>query len=86
MGIFDLLSAPDKKIYRRDFEKILRHIPELSRVERLYIEGTFGDELNDGLSKFELQKKCQQLMYRPGDPIDAEEVEKIREKLSKYFD
>jgi len=87
MGIFDLL-IPDssKKIYRKEFKSALYTIPELSSREREYVMKAFDSDLGDGLSKFELQRCCQDLMYKPGDVLESGEVQKIRDKLLKYFE
>lgn len=86
MGIFDLLGVSDKKIYRSDFNKALRQISELSPRERAYVKQAFKEELKDGLSKFEIKKRCGQLMHKTGDPLEPFEVEKIKEKLLKCFE
>lgn len=86
MGIFDLLGGSDKKIYSRDFYKALWQISELSPKERAYISEAFKEHLKDGLSKFEIQKICSELMHKPGDLLEPSEVEKVREKLLKYFE
>jgi len=78
MGI---LFDTNKKIYRRDFEKLLRSIPELSDIERSYIEGVFQDSLKDGLTKYELKKEISRLKNNPNDDIDSYEIKKIKNKL-----
>ena len=85
MGIFDLLGASNKKVYHRDFKKGLKKISTLSPKERAYVEKAFGSELKDGLSKFELERRCRQLRYKTGDPIQPHEVEKIKQKFLKDF-
>ncbi len=86
MGIFDLL-IPDssKKIYRKEFKSALYTIPELSSKEKEYVMQAFDSDLGDGLSKFELQRRCRDLMYKPGDVLESGEIQKIRDKLLKYF-
>jgi len=85
MSIFDAFFGSSKKIYRDDFEKALRQIPELSDKERAYVEDVFQNALKDGLSKFELEKEIRRLKHKPDDPLDTFEVEKIRNKLAEYF-
>ena len=80
MGI---LFDTNKKIYRRDFEKFLRDIPELSDTERSYIEGVFQDSLKDGLTEYELKKEIERLRNNPNDEIDSFEIGKIKEKLTE---
>jgi len=80
MGI---LFDTNKKIYRRDFEKFLRDIPELSDTERSYIEGVFQDSLKDGLTEYELKKEIERLRNNPNDEIDSFEIGKIKKKLNE---
>ena len=77
MGIFD----SSKKIYYKDFEKLLSDIPELSDTELSYIEGVFQDSLKDGLTKYELEEEIRKLRNNPNDDIDVYEIEKIKKKL-----
>ena len=84
MSIFDVFN-PSKKIYRSDFEKALRQIPELSDKERAYVNGVFQSALRDGLSKDELRKEISRLRHNPSDPLSPFEVEKIKKKLMTYF-
>jgi len=85
MSIFDVFTGATKKIWRSDFEKTLRKIPELSDKERAYVEGVFQRALKDGLSKYELKKEISRLKHNSSDPLDAFEVEKIKKKLMNYF-
>jgi hypothetical protein len=85
MSIFDAFTNTTKKIYRADFEKALRQIPELSDKERAYVEGVFQSALRDGLSKYELKQEISSLRHNSNDPLDAFEVEKIKKKLMSYF-
>lgn len=86
MSIFDLLfPGSSKKIYREDFKQTLRKIPELSDDERAYVEQSFANDLEGGLSEFELKERCRRLMYHPGDILESSEVEKIKEKLLSHF-
>ena len=87
MGIFDLIF-PDtnKKIYQDDFKKALRRISELSNEEKDYVERSFSDELKGGLSKFEIKERCRKLMHKTDDSLEPSEVEKVKNKLLKYFD
>jgi len=85
MSIFDIFTETTKKISRRDFEKSLWEIPELSDQERAYIEGVFQQALKDGLSEYELKREISRLKYNPNDSLDSFEVEKIKKKLRQYF-
>lgn len=86
MGIFDLLGTSSKKISHKDFNKALYQISALSPKEKAYVKEAFKEELKDGLSKFEIKKRCSQLMHKTGDILEPLEVEKIRDKLLKYFE
>jgi len=77
------LGPKTKRIYWRDFEKILRGIPELSGIERAYVQGVFQDALADGLTIDELVVKIDQLKHNFRDPLDASEVEILRVRLTK---
>lgn len=76
-----ILFSPTKKIYRDDFRKVLRSIPQLSPQERTYVEGIFQHSLRDGLTKTELKREISQLKHNPNDPLDSFEVRKLKEKL-----
>ena len=78
MGIF---FDSSKKIYRKDFDKLIRSISELSKTERSYIEGIFQDSLRDGLTKGELKREISRLKNNSSDDIDSYEIEKIKNKL-----
>ncbi len=87
MGIFDLLlSDSSKKMYHNDFRRVLHEIPGLSSKKRAYIEESFKNELEGGLSKFEIKKRCGKLMHKTGDSLESFEIKKIKEKLLKYFE
>lgn len=86
MGLFDLLGVSDKKIHRSNFKRALRQISNLSPKERAYVEEVFKDDLKDGLSAFEVKERCGKIMHKIGDPLEPEEVRKIKEKLLKYVE
>jgi len=74
-----------KNIYRDDFKKALRKIPQLSPSERSYIESVFDNSLKNGLSKSELKKEINQLKRNTNDSLDPFEVKKLKKKLMEYF-
>lgn len=74
-----------KKIYRDDFKKALRGIPQLSQNERAYVESVFDNSLKNGLSKSELKKEINQLKRNSSDSLDSFEVKKLKKKLMEYF-
>lgn len=81
MGFF----SSSKKIYRDDFKKILRKIPQLSPNEQHYVEGVFSDSLKDGLSEYEMKKEISRLKRVSGDSMDSFEIEKLKKKLLEHF-
>jgi len=78
MGLF---YSSGKKINRDEFKKALRGIRELSDIERSYTEGVFQNALKDGISKEELKKEIYRLKRNSNDPLDSNEVEKLKKKL-----
>ena len=78
MGLF---SSTTKKIYRDEFKKIIRSIPELSESERAYTKSVFQDALGGGLTKGELEKEISRLKRVSGDSLDSSELEKLKSKL-----
>ncbi|MBU2579959.1 hypothetical protein KKF19_03350 [Patescibacteria group bacterium] len=82
MGLF---FSDGKKIYRDEFKKILRSVPELSESERAYTEGAFQRALEDGLTKGELEKEISRLKRVSGDPLDSSELEKLKKKLVEHL-
>ena len=78
MGLFFSFT---KKIYRDEFKKIMRSIPELSESERAYTESVFENALKGGLTKGELKKEISRLKRVSGDPLDSSELEKLKNKL-----
>ncbi len=78
MGLF---FPSSKKINRDEFKKVLHSIPELSDLERSYVEGVFQNALKDGISKEELKKEINDLRHNYNDPLDPYEVEKLKKKL-----
>jgi len=71
MGLFDLLFPNSSKmIYRDKFREIVRNISELSDKERAYVENAFKNDLQEGLYKFEIKKRCRKLAHKTGDPLE----------------
>ena len=82
MGLF---YSRGKKINRDEFKKVLHGIPELSDIERSYAEGVFQNALKDGISKEELKKEINDLKRNSNDPLDPDEVKKLKKKLEELF-
>ncbi len=84
MGFFSLLFGPSnygKKIYRKEFNDILRSIPDISLQDREYLNKVFSDELSGGLYASELKRQIQSLIYKTDDRLRAGEVEKVKRKI-----
>lgn len=71
----------NKRIYRYQFNEILKKIPEISPKEREYLNRVFRKELIDGLTLWELKQKINQLRLDKKDELDQWEIEKVRKKL-----
>ena len=82
MGLF---FSTTKKIYRDEFKKVTRSIPELSKSERVYTESVFKNALKGGLTKGELKKEISRLKRISGDPLDSSELEKLKNKLMEQL-
>jgi len=75
------MLEPKKRIYKREFNKLLMFVPEISPQERRYLNQVFSKDLIDGLTEFELNRKIMQLKFDTTDQIDRVEAERIRKKL-----
>ena len=81
MSIFDFLTDTTKKIYRREFNQALGKVSNLSKEERKYLNKVFTNDLNDGLSEYELKSRINKLRYNTTDPLDSYEIEQVKKKL-----
>ena len=79
MVIFD----STKKIYREDFKKSIRDIPDLSEKEQTYVKGVFQKSLKGGLTKYEVKREIDRLKHKSKDPLTRREVGKLKEKLEE---
>jgi hypothetical protein len=73
--------ADKKRIYKYEFNEILKYIPEISKEEREYLNAIFAHDLLDGLTKWEIKEKIKHLKFDTNDPIDPQEAEKVKSKL-----
>lgn len=71
----------DKKIYKLEFNELLKYIPDISLEEREYLNQVFANDLVDGLTEYELRRKIEHLKIDPKDQIDQWEAEKVKQKL-----
>ncbi len=70
-----------KRIFRNEFNNILKYIPNISEQERMFLLSVFENDLVDGLTEFELKQKIERLKFNEKDPIDREEAETVKKKL-----
>jgi hypothetical protein len=90
MGIFDDVvnsiigvNAATKRIRKKEFEKALKGIPQLSGQERTYIKGVFGRDTKDGnISIPELKKELEALKSNQTDPLSDQDVQRLKGRLS----
>lgn len=76
-----LFGDGGKKIYRKDFNKALRSLSDISKEERKYLNEVFKSDLADGLTSYELKQRIEKLRHIPDDPLDSYEVEQVKKKL-----
>ena len=70
-----------KRIYKYEFNEILRRITDISQKEREYLNKIFVNDLIDGLTEFELRDKINKLYYNQKDILDQWELEKVKRKI-----
>ena len=81
MGLFD----SSKKIYRKDFKKILRDVPKLSKKEQAYVNDVFEKSLKGGLTEFELKKEIDRIKHVSDDPLEPSEVKRVKNKVMEHL-
>ena len=74
-----------KRIYKYEFDTILRNIMDISPEERKYLNQIFVNDLIDGLTEFELKEKINKLRYNQKDILDQWELEKVKKKILEKF-
>jgi hypothetical protein len=70
-----------KRIYRAEFEELLRFVPDISPEEKKYLNQVFARDLIDGLTEFEIRRKIEGLKFDYKDQIDQWEAERVKQKL-----
>jgi len=70
-----------KRIYRYDFDKALKSMPDISPKEKDYLHKVFGKEMVDGLTPWELNQKIDQLQSNKKDELDQWELRGVKRKL-----
>lgn len=74
-----------KRIDRREFDKDLKKLREISPKERDYLKKTFNKDLFMGLTEFEFKERMKKLNKDKKDQIDRWELEKVKNKISEKF-
>lgn len=70
-----------KRIYKYEFNEMLKYITDISDQERQYLNQIFANDLIDGLTEFELRDKINKLRYNQKDSMDQWELERVKNKL-----
>jgi hypothetical protein len=71
----------DKRIYRDEFNNIIKELFPFSDKEREYLKGIFDKDLVDGLTEWELKDKVMKMQINQTDEVDTYEAQKIKNKL-----
>jgi len=72
-----------KRIYKAEFNEILKYTEGISQQEREYLNKAFAGDLLDGLTEWELTQKIQKLKFDTEDPIDQWDSERVKQKILK---
>ena len=68
----------NKRIYKVEFNEILRMMPEISQKERECLNQVFASDLIDGLTEWELNQRIRSLKFDQKDPINHWDAEKVK--------
>lgn len=79
------MKMTEKKIFKNEFNELLKSIPDISLEEREYLNQVFANDLIDGLTEYELMHKIEHLKFDSKDQIDQWEADKIKQKLLGAF-
>jgi len=71
----------DKRIYRDEFNNIIKELFPFSDKERNYLKTIFDKDLVDGLTEWELKDKVMKMEVNQTDEVNTYEAEKIKNKL-----
>jgi hypothetical protein len=71
----------DKRIYRDEFNNIIKELFPFSDKERDYLKAIFDKDLVDGLTEWELKDKVIKMQTNQTDEVDTYEAQKIKNKL-----
>lgn len=82
---FDTFFGDVDRIRKKEFDELLKQIPELSKEEINYLKEVFKGDLSDGLTLSEVKQKIERLSHNYNDSLDSFEVKKVKEKLLEKF-
>jgi len=82
-GFFGFGSS--KRIYKDKLKSLLNQISILSPQEREYVKAVFSKYASNGISREEAEKAIRELKINASDNIDAEELQRIKEKILGFF-
>jgi len=75
-----------KRIYKAEFNEILKYTEGISQQEREYLNKVFAGDLIDGLTEWELTQRIQRLKVDTKDPIDQWDSERVKQKILKAME
>ncbi len=76
-----MIFGQKHRIYKDEFNKLLKTIPGISEKDRAYLNQVFSSDLIDGLTEFELREKTNRLLHNTTDILTPWEVEAIKRKI-----
>lgn len=79
--IFEILFGESEKVYKKEFNEALRQLPNISNEERQYLNEVFAEDLENGLTEYELKQRIEKLRKDYNDILESEEVEQVKKKL-----
>ena len=71
----------DRRIYRDEFNNIIKELFPFSDKERNYLKAVFDKDLIDGLTEWELKDKVMKMEENQTDEVNTYEAGKIKNKL-----
>jgi len=81
MLIIKIIIMNDKRIYRDEFNSIIKELFPFGDKERNYLKTVFDKDLVDGLTEWELKDKVMKMEANQTDEVNTYEAEKIKNKL-----
>jgi len=69
------------RIYKYEFDKIVKKTLGISSKERAYLDEAFANNLVDGLTKAGLESKINELRYSKENVVSSWRLGKIRENI-----